>query len=745
MKRPFAVVGFSYIVSLIVASYLGVPICIAIAVLSLICAIVVFFSMQSFRFFKAVTAVFFTVAAAFLVFGLFENLFYEPISKIGGNEAEITGQICEDPEYSNSTYKYVIKLEKVIINGEEINSNSKIKITSYQKLNCEPFDKLNATVVLSKLQNTEQSSFDNVRYNKSKGIYLTGYLKSSKYKIIRTERKPIYYYAIMTRHAISSAIDKYVWGNEGGLAAGILIGDTGNLLVEDKTNFTNIGISHLLAVSGTQTSLIMQYLLLLLCFFKLPKKISAGITAGAVAFFMAITGFSPSVTRAGIMSIVCCLAIIIRRNADVINSLGFSALVLCLINPYAATDVGLLLSLTATLGMVVVSPKLIVFSKRKLEKCPKKLSKFISPLCDVLCETIGASLFTFPILIFSFGKISLVSLLANMIEVPISLFVTLLAAVVAILSPLTFLSFIIKPIALILRLLCALMIGVARLLSKIPFANISADYYFIQILVVFLIAVSILYIIFRKKGASVSVCAVCWCFALVVGIFSYSVASHGVVTISTLTDEGACIVTSNGHAVLLDIPKDKYYNYLVKDYLKSKNIKTIDAVVLSKYDNSKVTAVESISKDIEIKKVFVPYKSKDDFIFSSLKPETIPVASEIHSPYGVTIKLLPDKEQDELVALVSCKNSQAFVTGTEMSGDYSIYNEQAFKSNLLVFSQNPNEELLKSVSPTYSCGGAKSDSSTISTLILLGSSIQNKDKIYMSRGSESFVMRNYTY
>ena len=89
---------------------------------------------------------------------------------------------------------------------------------------------------------------------------------------------------------------------------------------------------------------------------RLPKRFAAGLTMAGVLCFMALTGFVPSVMRSGIMLLFYLGSQVMRRNADSINSLGLAVFLLGLANPYAAADTGLLLSFSATLGLLLFPP-----------------------------------------------------------------------------------------------------------------------------------------------------------------------------------------------------------------------------------------------------------------------------------------------------------------------------------------------------------------------------------------------------
>lgn len=125
-----------------------------------------------------------------------------------------------------------------------------------------------------------------------------------------------------------------------------------------RQDFRDSGISHLLAVSGTHIVILTGFVMLLLRRLKGKIWIKNLIAAGFVFFFMALTGFTPSVVRAGIMMLVVLFGGILRRQSDPLNSLGLSALLLTVPNPYAAAGIGLLMSFSATLGIILLAGRL---------------------------------------------------------------------------------------------------------------------------------------------------------------------------------------------------------------------------------------------------------------------------------------------------------------------------------------------------------------------------------------------------
>ena len=109
------------------------------------------------------------------------------------------------------------------------------------------------------------------------------------------------------------------------------------------------------------------------------RSVAAVVT---VILFAAVTGFSPSVIRAGICVIITYIGYAVLRTSDGITSLGIAALVLTVTNPYSVGDLGMLLSFSATLGILMWASPLYDFLQQKLRlNYDKKDSPKRQPSC----------------------------------------------------------------------------------------------------------------------------------------------------------------------------------------------------------------------------------------------------------------------------------------------------------------------------------------------------------------------------
>lgn len=215
MRRPFAIIGFTFIAALVAASYAGLGISAAIAAVCAACAIVVFFGLPFLKQRKAVAVAFCAAAAAFGAFCLVESFWYNPALALNGKTAEISGAIADAPVQSYGNYLYTINADKIVVDGKVSSVKTKIRVSTYYELQAEPFDRITAKVTLTAPKVINSYGYNSRSYYKSKGVYLFAYADSVT--ITKVSKKPPYYYAIRLRQYISSVIDKYVGEHRGRL------------------------------------------------------------------------------------------------------------------------------------------------------------------------------------------------------------------------------------------------------------------------------------------------------------------------------------------------------------------------------------------------------------------------------------------------------------------------------------------------------------------------------------------------
>ncbi|MEB3100732.1 ComEC/Rec2 family competence protein [Ferviditalea candida] len=208
-----------------------------------------------------------------------------------------------------------------------------------------------------------------------------------------------------------------------GLMESLLIGYREDLDPEQFRSFSNLGLTHLLAISGLHVGVVLGAILGLLKWMRITKETRLLIGILIIPVFIVLTGASPSVTRAGIMAAIALYAV--RRNLlkDGLNVLSIAALLMLLWNPYFLFDISFQLSFIVTVGLIVGMPKLFAvlpIPGRKLK--------------GLLTVTLVAQVVSFPLTIYYFNQFSLLSLIANLLIVPLYSLVVLPLGYVSLLA-----------------------------------------------------------------------------------------------------------------------------------------------------------------------------------------------------------------------------------------------------------------------------------------------------------------------
>ncbi|MFB5266124.1 ComEC/Rec2 family competence protein [Paenibacillus enshidis] len=193
-----------------------------------------------------------------------------------------------------------------------------------------------------------------------------------------------------------------------GFMKGLVLGITDDIDPDLYGEFTRLGLTHILAISGMHVAVFTAALLYMLRLLRFTRESALWIVFALVPAYVLITGGSPSVVRAGIMAMIGLYAARRGLLKDGLNTLCAAAIMMLLWNPYLLVNVSFQLSFLVTAGLMIYGPLLRpVFSA-----WPPALGGSAS-------ITITAQLVSFPLTIFYFNQFSLLSTAANFVLVPV--------------------------------------------------------------------------------------------------------------------------------------------------------------------------------------------------------------------------------------------------------------------------------------------------------------------------------------
>jgi competence protein ComEC len=245
--------------------------------------------------------------------------------------------------------------------------------------------------------------------------------------------------------------------------AGLLYGARSGLPSEVLDNFQATGVTHIIAISGYNITIVSAIFLIVAYSLGFSRKKAFPWVIGAIALFVIFTGASPSVVRAGIMGGLVLFAKQTGRTSNIFNVLIFTAAIMSWQNPWVLIyDAGFQLSFLATVGLVYFTPLIMPWFAR----LPRAMG-----LQESVVSTLAAIIMTTPLILFQFGRFSLIAPLANILilsAIPLTMmlgFATVIAG---------FISFgLAQLISWLPWLILEYMLKVTEILSKIQFAQLQ--------------------------------------------------------------------------------------------------------------------------------------------------------------------------------------------------------------------------------------------------------------------------------
>ncbi|MDO8559072.1 MAG: ComEC/Rec2 family competence protein [bacterium] len=222
-----------------------------------------------------------------------------------------------------------------------------------------------------------------------------------------------------------------------GFLEALVFGEESNIAKEWKDKLNLTGTRHIAAVSGMNITIISSLIFSFILSFGLRKKIAFYLAIGLLFLYILMIGAPASAVRAFIMAAIFLMAENLGRQSSGSRAIFFAAALMLALNPMLLLkDIGFQLSFLAILGIAYLQQFFSYWLK--LIPNPK-----IFPIRAAVSATLSAQVFTFPILIYNFGYVSLISLFANILIVPILAPVTILIFIFGIsgivFSPLGFL------------------------------------------------------------------------------------------------------------------------------------------------------------------------------------------------------------------------------------------------------------------------------------------------------------------
>lgn len=251
-------------------------------------------------------------------------------------------------------------------------------------------------------------------------------LVSSGEPRVLTRAPPYFRAAASVRQSFTAAAAQALPADAAGLLPALVLGDESATLPTVRGDFEDSGLTHLTAVSGANFAIVALCVLGLCTVVGLPLTARAWVTVVAIVGFVALVGPTGSVVRAAVMGLVGVAALALRRGSQPFVALLAAIVVLMVVRPVMARDVGFALSVAATAGLVLWAP--VLRDRLVLWRVPNTVASLVA-------MTVVAQVVTLPLVVAVSGRFPLGGLVANLLAGPVIPIVTVVGTVASVVAP----------------------------------------------------------------------------------------------------------------------------------------------------------------------------------------------------------------------------------------------------------------------------------------------------------------------
>ena len=214
---------------------------------------------------------------------------------------------------------------------------------------------------------------------------------------------PVHRAAYAVRAEFAATARRVLPADEAAMLPGLVLGDTSTVTPVTNQEFRTAGLTHLTAVSGANVTIVCGAVLFSSRL--IGPRAAVGLAGLALVLFVIVVQPTASVLRAAMMGAIALMGALSSRRRQAIPALSATVLLLMVVAPQLAVDVGLALSVVATAALVVIAP---IWSRRLVA------GGWPKPLADAICVACAAQLVTAPLIAGISGRVSLVSAAANL-------------------------------------------------------------------------------------------------------------------------------------------------------------------------------------------------------------------------------------------------------------------------------------------------------------------------------------------
>lgn len=526
------------------------------------------------------------------------------------------------------------------------------------------------------------------------------------------------------RENIISIHSKYLKSPNLEILGGIVFGDDAvSPSKEIKQSFINSGLLHILAASGMNVAFIYTFFFWIFSRLRINFKLSVALGMLTVIVYSLMTGLGASVIRATFMLLFVLAGKLIDRDAHSISLLSFVGLLMLIYNPLYINDVGFQLSFIVTFGILLMAPVIIRYE-----------NKILDYIVGTVAIPVIAQLWVIPIQIFYFNNISLYSVFANIMSVPILMVLSFGGFVSSLLAGIPFIAdFVCKTFDFCLNPLITLLVNISDFWGHLPSSTLQTTHPSVfQILLyygILLCVTGLFYKEFREKYLKkILIVLAIFLSILLVTLIPIKNSNLEIITFDVGNADSFLIKTPKNEYIMIDTAKSGYKGgksqaeVVILKYLIDRGIKNIDTLIVTHFDNDHCGGAVDLLKNLNIKTLYVndlnhsSYSAKSIYKQAKIDGTNIELAHNnqvVYNKNGLVLTNLLGESSDSdnensIITLLEYKDFTMLFTGDAgVKGLMPILKD--IPKNLTVLkvphhgaNGGLNKEIINQLNPQYS-------------------------------------------
>lgn len=719
MKRPFMYIVLALILGIVSYYFIEIHIYLTLILLALSIIINILFIKWN-KFMKISLLILFYFLGVLLIYFKFNS---SQLIEFVDMPVELQASIKEVKSSSEEEGRYIAQVHSVNYNEIERKTSEKIVLKVIGRKELDLGDKVSFNAILKEpLANTNPKLFNYKMSLLTQNIYTNATIKDYSIGDIYIEDLgPMVKFKKKFVNRVENALDTYLTEDSSSLMKAVILGKNSYLDEASIDQFRDLGLSHILAVSGLHIGILTGILVGIMAYLGINRKINIALTIMIIWFYAYLIGNPPSVIRANIMFSILLFAETFGQSYDSINTLFFALFIMLIINPFWIFNIGFQLSFIASFSIIYLTPKINGW-----------LYSYKGNLTRTLSSLLAIQIGLFPIQAYYFNQIPLITIFANFILVPLFTIALVLSMVLILFSSISF--YISSSIGIIINFLLKIQFCGVDLFHSFPYLNLKMASPSIIGIIAYFLFVFLLFnpiLIKRLDKRLTKTLVVYLLFLIIINFTAFNLdKSLKIEFIDVGQGDCALLKTKSGN-YLIDTGGNLFGNFdvgknILLPYLEKSGIFKLEGVFISHYHADHCKALPYLMDEMKVENIYLGYKKEDNDLYRDIidKAQERDVAVFIVNK-GDRVRLDdnteilaigPDKtilegpgddENDlSLVLLMSYYNRRVLFTGDiEKDGEKSLVGDLDFPIDFLKVAHHGSrtsstEEFLDKANPS---------------------------------------------